>query len=125
MKLLLDSHAYIWWLIDDGQLGSAARAAVMDAESLVYVSPASIWELVIKANLGRLDLRDADLSSEIAENGFYELPITARHAERAGNLPRIHNDPFDRMLVAQSIAEDLTCVTRDSVFSSYGVPVVW
>ena len=97
----------------------------MDAESLVYVSPASIWELGIKANLGRLDLRNADLVSEIAENGFYELPITARHAERAGNLPRIHNDPFDRMLVAQALAEGMTCVTRDSVFSSYGVPVVW
>jgi PIN domain nuclease of toxin-antitoxin system len=97
----------------------------MDAESLVYVSPASIWELIIKANLGRLDLCDADLASEIAENGFYELPITARHVERAGNLPRIHNDPFDRMLVAQAMAEDLTCVTRDAVFSSYGVRVVW
>lgn len=97
----------------------------MDTESLVYVSPASIWELVIKAHLGRLDLRDADLASEIAQNDFYELPITARHAARAGNLPRIHNDPFDRMLVAQALAESLTCVTRDAVFSSYGVPVVW
>jgi len=89
------------------------------------VSAVSIWELVAKANLGRLNLRGADLASEISESGFFELSITARHAERAGSLPSLHNDPFDRMIVAQAMAEGLTCVTRDSVFRSYGVPVVW
>ena len=125
MRLLLDSHAFLWWLVDDSRLKDVARREISDPESLVYVSAATIWELTIKAALGRLESGDTDLVEEIAENGFVELAITARHAEHAGRLPRHHDDPFDRMLVAQAVAEGLTCVTRDPEFSKYGVPTLW
>ncbi len=121
----MDSHAYVWWLTDDSKLSPAARAALADAESLVHVSAASIWELLIKTNLGRMDLGGADLVAEISESGFFELPISARHAERAANLPRNHDDPFDRMLAAQALVEGLTCVTRDREFQPYGVQTLW
>lgn len=121
MRLLLDSHAFLWWLADDPRLNDAARREITNPESLVFVSAATIWELTIKAALGRLESGDIDLIEEIAENGFMELAITARHAERAGRLPRHHDDPFDRMLVAQALIEGLICVTRDPEFPKYGV----
>lgn len=125
MRLLLDSHAFLWWLADDSRLKDVARREISDPESLVFVSAATIWELTIKAALGRLESGDTDLVEEIAENGFVELSITARHAEKAGRLPRHHDDPFDRMLVAQAMVEGLTCVTRDPEFSKYAVPTLW
>jgi len=125
VRLLLDSHAFLWWVTDDPKLGRAARREISNPESLVFVSAASIWEITIKTALGRLELGDEDLVAEISENGFLELSIAARHAERAGGLPRLHEDPFDRMLVAQAMLEGLTCVTRDPVFSKYNVATLW
>lgn len=125
MRLLLDSHAFLWWLADDSNLKDAARREITNPESLVFVSAATIWELTIKASLGRLECEDTDLVEEIAENGFMELAITARHAERAGRLPHHHDDPFDRMLVAQAMLEGLICVTRDPEFPKYGVTTLW
>jgi PIN domain nuclease of toxin-antitoxin system len=125
VRLLLDSHTFLWWLADDSRLKDVARHEISDPESLVFVSAATIWELAIKAALGRLESGDMDLVEEIAENGFIELAITARHAEYAGRLPRHHDDPFDRMLVAQAIIEGLTCVTRDPELSKYAVPTLW
>lgn len=125
MKLLLDSHAYLWWLADDPRLSPAARAAVADPANLVLVSAATIWEIEIKRSLGRLDAGDQDLVAEIQANRFDELPVAARHAEAAARLPRHHEDPFDRMLVAQSQVEGLVCVTRDSAFEAYGVARLW
>ena len=125
MRLLLDSQAYVWWLAGDRRLGNEARTAISAADSLVYVSAATIWELAIKSALGRLKVKSSVLVTEIAENDFLELPISARHAERAGRLPRHHDDPFDRMLVAQAQLEGLTCVTRDPRFGAYGVATVW
>lgn len=125
MRLLLDSHAYLWWLLGDDRLGAAAREAMADPRSLVFVSSATIWELGIKAALGRLNLGGADLVDEIPVNGFAELPIGAAHAARAAALPRHHDDPFDRMLIAQAIHEGLTCVTRDALFDRYRVPLLW
>lgn len=124
MNLLLDSHAFLWWLAEDPKLSAEARQAVADPSSAVHVSAASVWELSIKAALGRLDLNGADLVEEIGENAFIELPMTARHAAHAASLPRHHDDPFDRMLIAQARVEGLTVVTRDSVFPAYGVTVV-
>ncbi len=121
MRLLLDSHAYLWWLADDARLTERARAAIRDSRSIVHVSAATIWELTIKAALGRLDTGGADLTDEIAANGFVELPITARHAAKAGALPRHHDDPFDRMLIAQARSEELVLVTRDDAFGAYEV----
>jgi PIN domain nuclease of toxin-antitoxin system len=125
VRLLLDSHTFLWWLADDSRLKDGARRKISDPESLVFVSAATIWELTIKAALGRLESGDTDLVEEIGENGFVELAITARHAEQAGRLPRHHDDPFDRMLVAQAMVEGLTCVTRDPAFSKYAAPTLW
>ena len=124
MKLLLDSHAFLWWLAEDPKLGAEARQAVADPSSTILVSAATVWELSIKAALGKLDLDGADLVEEIEENDFLELPMTARHSVAAASLPRHHDDPFDRMLIAQARVEGLTVVTRDPAFRSYGIAIV-
>lgn len=124
MKLLLDSHAFLWWLAEDAKLSATARKAVADPASTVHVSAATVWELSIKAALGKLDLDGADLAEEIGENDFIEIPITARHALAAAFLPRHHDDPFDRMLIAQARIEGLTIVTRDLAFRAYDITIV-
>jgi PIN domain nuclease of toxin-antitoxin system len=124
VKLLLDSHAFLWWLAEDQKLSPEAREAVANPAAIVHVSAATIWELAIKAALGKLDLQGADLVEEIAENDFVELPMTARHSSVAANLPRHHQDPFDRMLIAQAQVEGLTVVTRDPAFRSYGIALL-
>ena len=121
MKLLLDSHAFLWWLAGNPQLSAGARQAVAAPTSIVHVSAATIWELAIKAALGKLDLGGSDLVEEIARNDFVELPMTARHSLTAAGLPRHHDDPFDRMLIAQAQTEGLAIVTRDAAFDRYGV----
>ncbi|HEY2293136.1 MAG TPA: type II toxin-antitoxin system VapC family toxin [Thermoanaerobaculia bacterium] len=121
MKLLLDSHTFLWWLAEDPELRAEARQAVADPSSIVHVSAATVWELSIKAALGKLDLDGADLVEEIEENGFVELPMTARHSLAAATLPRHHDDPFDRMLIAQARIEGLTIITRDPAFRDYEV----
>lgn len=125
MRLLLDTHIYLWWLAADPRLSTEATAAIREPAALVHVSAASIWEAAIKTALGRLDAGDADLVAEIAANGFEELSINARHAAAAGALPRRHEDPFDRMLVAQAATDNLTLVTADRRLGSYGLPVLW
>jgi PIN domain nuclease of toxin-antitoxin system len=122
VKLLLDNHAFLWWLAEDPKLSVEAKKAVADPSSIV--SAATVWELSIKATLGRLDLDGADLVKEIEENDFVELPMTARHTLAAATLPRHHEDPFDRMLIAQAQIEGLTVVTRDPAFRAYGVTIL-
>lgn len=124
MRLLLDTHAWLWWLGDDQRLGRRARQALGNPRSEVYVSAASAWEIAIKVALRKLRLVKADLEAEIAANGFLELPIRTRHALQAGRLAPVHDDPFDRMLVAQAQAEDLAVVTGDPIFGRYGVAVL-
>lgn len=124
MKLLLDSHAFLWWLAEDPKLGAEARKAVAAPSSTIHVSAASVWELSIKSALGKLDLDGADLVEEIEANDFLELPMTARHSAAAAALPRHHDDPFDRMLIAQARLEGLTIVTRDAAFGAYGVAIL-
>lgn len=97
--------------------------AIADEESMVYVSPASIWEIAIKQTIGRLGTTP-DIEEQLELNRFEPLPITIAHAYAAGSLPRHHNDPFDRMLVAQAAAESLTIVTRDPRIRRYGVPTL-
>lgn len=118
MKLLLDTHVLLWWLDDDARLGSAARAAIAEAEHVV-VSAASAWEIGIKQAIGRLT-GPRDLVEEISGNGFVALDISVRHALAAASLPLHHRDPFDRMLVAQAVLEGLTLVTRDQRLAAYG-----
>jgi PIN domain nuclease of toxin-antitoxin system len=127
LRVLLDTHAYLWWLADDPDLSYEARDLLADPRTLAYVSAASVWEIAIKVKLGRLDLKGAGVMAEVVEiagNDFVELPIRARHAATAGALPRHHDDPFDRMLVAQAQVEDLILVTRDGKLRAYDVMIV-
>jgi len=122
--LLLDTHAFLWWLNDDPKLTDQARTALEDPTTLVYVSAVSIWEIAIKVKLGKFDLGEIDPVEEIAANDFLELPVTARHAHAAGALPRHHDDPFDRMLIAQARLEDLVLVSHDTKFKDYEVQIL-
>jgi PIN domain nuclease of toxin-antitoxin system len=123
VRLLLDTHALLWWLGDDPILRTEARDAISDPESWVAVSAASAWEISIKQAVGKLRA-PSGLASTLEANNLIELPISLAHALRAGELPRRHSDPFDRMLVAQAELEDLTIVTRDPHFAAYGVPLL-
>ena len=123
MRFLLDTRAYLWWLSDDPKLSSKARDSMSDLAAIVYVSAASIWEISIKTQLGKLEF-EGDPVQEIWDNGFVELPMSAQHADQAGRLPRHHDDPFDRMLIAQAKLERLPLISRDSVFKRYGVSLI-
>ena len=122
LRLLLDTHVLLWWLADR-RLSSEATDAIRDPTSRVVVSSATAWEISIKQTLGKLAAPD-DLEEQLRRNGFVPLPIGIDHALAAGRLPRHHDDPFDRMLIAQAGIEGLTVVSRDTRFSAYGVPVL-
>jgi PIN domain nuclease of toxin-antitoxin system len=124
-RLLLDSHAFLWWLANSRKLKRDARNAIADASAMVHVSAVTIWEIAIKARLGKVDPGTKDLDGEIEANHFLELRISARHALAAGNLPLHHSDPFDRMLIAQAKLEELTLVTHDERFAAYKIPILW
>ncbi len=120
MRLLLDTHALLWWLADDPALSRSARDAIAAADSEVFVSAASAWEISIKTALGKLTA-PSDLEHQLQSSRFEPLSITIAHGYAAGSLPRHHDDPFDRLLLAQAKAEDLVVVTRDRRFDLYGV----
>jgi PIN domain nuclease of toxin-antitoxin system len=122
MRLLLDTHALLWWLADEG-LTDQARDAIADPANLIMVSAASAWEISIKKALGKLATPD-DLEQQVDEGGFSALPVSVAHAIAAGRLPRHHDDPFDRMLIAQALAEGLTIVTHDKRFADYDVAML-
>ncbi|HWG64850.1 MAG TPA: type II toxin-antitoxin system VapC family toxin [Streptosporangiaceae bacterium] len=122
MRLLLDTHALLWWLADE-QLSAQAREAIADPANLVAVSAVSAWEISIKKALGKLTAPD-DLERQIQTGGFTPLHITITHGIAAGQLPRHHEDPFDRMLIAQAFTEGLSIVTSDKRFSDYGVALL-
>jgi PIN domain nuclease of toxin-antitoxin system len=122
-RLLLDTHVFLWWRIDDPRLVERARNAIAGA-TIVLVSAASAWEAEIKAALGKLDLPEP-LEVGAADSGFDTLSIGFSHARAAAHLPRHHADPFDRMLVAQAVTEGLTLVTHDRRIEPYDVPVLW
>ena len=118
MRLLLDTRVFLWCVRDDRRLTKAARA-VLSGASEIYVSSASIWEAAIKAKLGKLDVDIDALVSSIADSGLLELPVTAKHAAAVGRLPDVHNDPFDRLLIAQAMSEPLRFLTADKVLCQY------
>lgn len=122
-RLLLDTHALLWWLAGDAQLGAKAQAIIADPHNEVFVSAASSWEIAIKQNLGKLTAPKG-LASIIDEEGFIPLSISLFHGEQAGYLPEHHKDPFDRMLIAQAQAEGLELMTSDEKFQAYGVRLV-
>lgn len=122
MRLLLDTNALLWWLAGQG-LTDQAREAIADPANLVAVSAVSAWEISIKKALGKLTAPD-DLEHQIQAGGFTPLPVTIAHGVAAGQLPRHHDDPFDRMLIAQAAAEGLTIVTRDQRFRHYNAALL-
>ena len=128
MRLLLDTHAFLWWVAASGGLSRKARSAVASARNECFVSVASGWEIAIKVSLGKLRIDgalDRFLPEQLAANGFQPLAIDLKHAARVATLPFHHRDPFDRLLVAQALEEDLAVVTADPVFAKYGVNRVW
>ena len=128
MKLLLDTHALLWWLAGDAQnLSKRARDAIENADNSVFVSAASAWEISIKQRLGKLDagVLSGQMAQIIARQTFIALDISMEHAERAGALSGAHRDPFDRMLIALAQAENLTLVSNETAFEGYGVGRIW
>ncbi len=128
MDLLLDTHAFIWWLSGDGRLSRKARAALAADVNGIFVSAASAWEIATKYRIGKLDGVAAvvvDVAGAISSQGFSALPIGVQHGQLAGSLPGGHRDPFDRMLIAQALLENLLLVSNDSVFDGFGVHRYW
>ncbi len=128
MRVLADTHAFLWWLAGDRRLSEAARGVIDHPDNSVLVSAASAWEIAAKHRLGKLpgaDVVAVDVVAAIADHGFEPLVITVTDAERAGRLPGPHRDPFDRMLIAQSMAHDLPLVSNESLFDRYGVRRIW
>ena len=128
MRALLDTHALIWWLANDTRLSQRARDVIAQPETRIHVSAASAWEIATKLRIGKFDLdatRLHDLPALILKTGFVAMPISITHAHRAGHLANDHRDPFDRMLAAQALVEDMPLITLDSVFKSFGVATIW
>lgn len=128
MRLLLDTHAFLWWIAADGRLSPRASELIADGSNQVLVSAASAWELVLKSGLGRVEVPmpvDRFFTAQLEANAFLPLPIHMRHALGLERLPDVHRDPFDRILVAQAVAEDLTLVSRDRVLREYPVRLEW
>ncbi|MDF3013601.1 MAG: PilT protein domain protein [Cellvibrio sp.] len=118
MRILLDTHIYLWWLTDSPKLSLAIKQKIETATE-VYISSASIWEAGIKISTGKLEAEIDDLIEGIPANCFIELPITAKHSKQATQLPDIHRDPFDHMLIAQALCEPLRLLTADGQVAKY------
>lgn len=128
MKLLLDTHALIWWLAGDDALPIRVREAIADAENQIFVSAASAMEICTKHRLGKLPHAAplaTELSTYVAAQGFQELPISLAHAALAGGLTIQHKDPFDRFLIAQALIEGLPLASNETLFDSFGVTRLW
>ena len=128
MKLLLDTHTFLWWVTDDARLSQAARALIADGRNELYFSVASGWEIAIKAQLGRLQLPDNApqfVMAQLSLNAIEILPIQLHHALHVYKLPMHHRDPFDRMLIAQSQLESLPIITLDPQINGYEVQTIW
>ncbi len=125
MKLLLDTHLLLWAAGEPERLPAAALLAIEDAENELVFSAASLWEVAIKRGLGRADFTVDPrlLRRGLVDNGYVELPVTGEHAVAVDGLPPIHRDPFDRILVAQSIVEGITLLTVDATVAGYPAPV--
>jgi PIN domain nuclease of toxin-antitoxin system len=123
LRLLVDSNAFIWAYVEPEELSPLARRAIEDAANERFISIASLWEITIKLSTGKLSMPN-DLSDAIRDLALTILPVTLDQIQGIRTLPFHHRDPFDRMMIAQAIEEGLTIVTRDRIFSTYGVPVL-
>lgn len=124
MKFLLDTHVLLWWLSDHKSLSTKAAVVIKDGGNAIFVSAVTAWEISIKRALGKLKAPD-NLEEVLASNSFQPLPISLQHGLVAGALPRHHDDPFDRMLIAQAQTEQLTIITHDVRMEQYGVSILW
>jgi PIN domain nuclease of toxin-antitoxin system len=122
VRVLVDTHLLLWAVASSRRLPKGARSLILDTANEVFYSAASVWEVAIKSTLRRRDFKanPTVLVRALAQSGFSELPVTAAHAARVAGLPAIHRDPFDRLLVAQSLAEPMTLLTNDAVLVGYG-----
>ena len=128
MQMLLDTHTFLWWLGGNRRLSAPARRAIEDDAHTIFVSAASAWEIATKHRIGKLPQAEAvalDVTGSIAGQGFEELAITVDDAARAGRLPGLHRDPFDRVLIAQALVRDMAIVSVDRAFDGYGVRRLW
>ena len=128
MRILLDTHAFVWWVTDSEELSRRARRLIADGANEVFFSVASAWEIAVKSRLRRAVLpEDAEhfVSEQLEQNGFQILPIQLQHALGVASLPDLHRDPFDRLLVAQARSEELALLSRDQQLARYSVRVVW
>lgn len=118
MRLLLDTHIFLWVVADSRKLSRRARG-ILDSADAVFVSPVSIWEIAIKSRLGKMNADAETMARAIAETGFEELPVLARHAVEVAGLADHHRDPFDRLLIAQAISEPMKLITADAQLCAY------
>ena len=128
MRLLLDTHAFLWWIVDDNRLSSKALQLISNGGNEVFFSTVSAWEIVVKTGLGRVELPEPVerfLPAQLHANGFQVLPIHLSHALGVGDLPEVHKDPFDRMLVSQAVIERMTIVSGDRQLHGYPVAIEW
>ena len=127
-RLLLDTHTFLWWLAGDRKLSPGARKTIGDNSGPIFVSAASVWEISTKHRSGKLPGASAiagDLVGAIESQGFVGMAMTIEHAQAAGALPGPHRDPFDRMLIAQAMLEDLVLISNERAFEGYGVRRLW
>lgn len=124
MRLLLDTHLMLWWLTGDRRLPKQADQLIADSDNEVYVSAASIWEVAIKSALGRIEGDVTEIEAALGPSGLLQLPINGKHAAQVSKLPPHHQDPFDRMLVAQSLIEPMRLLTHDRTLAKYGEMVI-
>ncbi|MBC7104238.1 MAG: type II toxin-antitoxin system VapC family toxin [Parvibaculum sp.] len=128
MRLLLDTHTFIWWMTNDRALPASARRMIGDEDNEIFLSAATAWEMAIKHKIGKLPIVAgfiADVPGAMEAEGFVELPVSVVHGQMAGALDGHHKDPFDRMLIAQALCEDLTLVSNETRFDAYGITRLW
>lgn len=128
MKALLDTHAFLWWVLDASSLSDSGRAFMRDGQNELYVSAVSAMEIAIKVRKGRLALpepAESYVPSRLASEGFQGMPVELAHALRLATLPDIHRDPFDRLLVAQAQVEGIPIVTADPAIAQYDIETIW
>lgn len=127
MDFLLDTHTFLWFINGSNQLSSTSKKTIQNPNNTKYISIASLWEIAIKIQLDKLKLHFTfdELKNQILQNGFQILPIIFEHTAQISNLELIHRDPFDRLIIAQAIVEQLTIITKDDIFGKYSTNVTW
>jgi len=129
VRALLDTHAFLWWIADSPSLSKRAREVVADPANEIYLSSVSVWEIAIKARAGRLNIFSGDLTrfivQHVSQNQFQSLPVTLSHSAKIHTLSQDHRDPFDQMLAAQSLSENMPILSVDPKLRSFGVEVIW